>query len=65
VPHFFKNKREKIDMDAKFIVWDQISLHGATPKETFNIVREYFPEISDEELNVLIQEEVKKKAGNG
>jgi len=52
-------------MDAKFIVWDQISLHGATPKETFNTVKEYFPEISDEELNVLIQEEVEKKVRNG
>ena len=52
-------------MDAKFIVWDQISLHGATPKETFNTVKEYFPEISDEELNVLIQEEVEKNVRNG
>ena len=52
-------------MDAKFIVWDQIALHGASPKETFNIVKEYFPEISDEELEVLIQEEVQRKATNG
>ena len=47
---------------AKFVVWDQIALHGATPEETFDIVKEYCPEISDEELNVLIQEEVNKVA---
>jgi len=49
-------------MNPKLVVWDQIALHGATPEETFNIVKEYFPEISDEELNVLIQEEVNKVA---
>ena len=48
-------------MDEKFIVWDQIELHGATPEETFDIVREYFPDISDERLNKLIQDAVDKK----
>jgi len=58
VPHLFL--KERVKMSPKFIVWDQIALHGASPEETFNTVKEYFPEISDEELNVLIQEEVNK-----
>ena len=50
-------------MNPKLVIWDQIALHGASPEETFDTVKEYFPEISDEELNVLIQEEI-NKVGN-
>ena len=47
--------------DAKFIVWDQIALHGASVEETLSVVKEFFPEVSDEDINSLIQEELKKK----
>ena len=45
-------------MDEKFIVWDQIALHGASPEEAFEVVKEHYPEVCDEELNKLIQQEV-------
>ena len=47
-------------MNAKFIVMDQIALHGATAEEAFKITKEYFPDISDEELNNLIENQLKK-----
>ena len=48
-------------MTEKFIVWDQIALHGASPEEAFKVVKEHYPEICDEELNRLIQQEVEKE----
>ena len=47
-------------MDAKFVVKDQILFHNATAEEAFKITKEYFPEISDEELNILIENQLKK-----
>jgi len=51
-------------MNPTFIIWDQIALHGATPEKAFSTVKEFFPEIPDEELRVLIQEEVNKARDN-
>jgi|MDSZ01.2.fsa_nt_gb hypothetical protein len=46
---------------AEFIVYDLISLHNSTPEETKKTVKEYCPGISDEKIDILIKEELKKK----
>jgi hypothetical protein len=45
-------------MNPEFIVWDQIALHGASPEKTINIVKQYCPTASDEEIRILIEKTI-------
>tara|TARA_R110000765_G_scaffold29592_3_gene70507 strand:- start:1280 stop:1507 length:228 start_codon:yes stop_codon:yes gene_type:complete len=44
---------------ARFYTYDQVRMKDESPKTAKQVVKEYYPSISDEELDIIIQREMK------
>jgi len=47
---------------AEHVIWDQLTLHGASIDETTATVKEYCPELTSEQIDRLITAHLKRNA---
>ena len=51
---------EEKDSFANHIIWDQLTLHGASVDETIVTVKKYCPELTSEQIDRLITVHLKR-----